>query len=156
MKISATGALTGRSISEWIGRSADSAIPKRVKLRIYLRFNGNDAITGLPLVKGYHFDHKIALKDWIATPQYPHGNFEGNLQPVNASVNTAKAAQENSDRAKVTRLQMNRAHIEAPKAKIQSEPFYSNPKPEKGAGFSPSHKAHLEKMATKYGVSKST
>ena len=149
LNIPARGLLAGREIPEWIGKSENTNIPIRVRLRVSLRFSLKDAITGLPLRKGWHMDHKTALRDWVKTDEYPHGNVEHNLQPVNADVNTTKAALENSDRKKITRIQRKQIHIEMPKVKIQSKPFRSNPKPDKGAGFSRSHAAHLEAMKLK-------
>lgn len=55
--------MTGRSVAEWIGSSPDAAIPARVKLRIFERYNGKCAITGRKLMVGdpYDFDHRIPL-----------------------------------------------------------------------------------------------
>jgi len=127
--IPARGELAGRAIPEWRGKTANSAVPDRVRLRISLRYSRKDALTGEPLRKGWHIDHATALKDWIATEQYPHGNVEHNMQPVNAEVNTAKAAQENRDRKKVTKLQSKSLNITRPKTKITSRPFQSRLKP---------------------------
>lgn len=150
MKIAATGDLTGRAIPEWIGRNADSTVPDRVRVRLALRFEGRDALTSARLQKGWHLDHTTALKDWIKTDAAPHGNRESNLQPVNAVVNTKKAAQENKARAKVTSLQKMRFNIAAPKAKIQSAGFGTRLKsPDKFSRIAASHQSHLEKMQRK-------
>ena len=151
--IPASGELAGRAIPEWIGKTADSKIPPRVTLRVSLRYSRKDAITGLPLVKGFHMDHITPLKDWIATPEYPHGNVEHNLQPVNAAVNTEKAAQENTARAKVTSLQMKALNIKAPpKTKIASAGFPKPAKGDKASRLAASHQKHLEAMQRKAGL----
>jgi 5-methylcytosine-specific restriction protein A len=55
--------MTGRARPEWIGRNADSPIPKVVKLRILLRYGGRCHRTGHKFRPGdrIEFDHIIAL-----------------------------------------------------------------------------------------------
>lgn len=55
--------MTGRSVPEWIGKTPDTAIPLRVKLRIWEREQGICHLSGRKIRPGepYDFDHKIAL-----------------------------------------------------------------------------------------------
>lgn len=52
-----------RAVPEWIGKTPDSKIPDRVKLRIFEREGGRCHISGRKIMVGepYDFDHKIAL-----------------------------------------------------------------------------------------------
>jgi len=49
-----------REVAEWIGASDDSAIPARVKLRVFDAFNGKCAICGCRVTVA-NYDHKTAL-----------------------------------------------------------------------------------------------
>lgn len=64
-----------RSVDEWIGATDDTAIPPRVKIRVFDRFNGCCAKCGLPIVGKLRpaFDHIIALVNGGA-------NKESNIQ----------------------------------------------------------------------------
>lgn len=52
-----------RAVKEWIGRTADTSPPPRVKLRIWVRENGTCYLTGRKIqpCEPYQFDHKIAI-----------------------------------------------------------------------------------------------
>ena len=55
-----------RSLSPWIGKTDDAAIPPRVKLRVWDRDNGTcqgPCHRKLGPSDKVHFDHKIPLKD---------------------------------------------------------------------------------------------
>jgi hypothetical protein len=148
--IPAAGLLANRAVPEWVGKTADTAIPDRVKLRVALRASNKDALTGEKLRKGWHLDHIIGLRDWVPTTAAPHGNRETNLQPLNADVNLRKEARERKVRAKIMRIQSKAIGIEKPKAGFQSRPFWSKPKPvEKYDRMGKNHKAHKERMAEK-------
>ena len=142
-RISATGNLTGRAIPEWIGKSENSTVPDRVRLRLNLRFEGRDAITSKKLQKGWHVDHKVPLRDWLKTPEAPHGNRESNMQPVNADVNAKKAALENSARKKVTAIQKKHLNVKRP----SKHPIPSRPKPapvsHTGSKIEAAHRANM-------------
>ena len=143
LKIPATGNLVGRAIIQWVGKTSDSKPPDRVRLRLFHRFEGKDAITGLPLVKGWHVDHKIPLRDWIKTPEAPHGNRESNMQPTNAGENTKKAAQENRARKKVTAIQKKHLNVKQPsKYPIPSRPK-SAPVVHTGSKIENAHRATM-------------
>lgn len=52
-----------RSVSEWEGKSHDSKIPDRVKLRIWLRDGGRCHLTGRRIMPGdkFEYEHVIEL-----------------------------------------------------------------------------------------------
>lgn len=52
-----------RKVPIWVGKTPDSKIPDRVKLRIWIRERGRDYLTGEPIRPGepYEFEHVIAI-----------------------------------------------------------------------------------------------
>jgi 5-methylcytosine-specific restriction protein A len=87
-----------RKVPEWIADHDDQDIPRRVKARIFARFNGCCALTGIKLKAGdYDFDHIKSLRNG-------GGHRETNLQPVYRPAHREKTAQENSDGAKADRI----------------------------------------------------
>ena len=120
----ATGDLVGRSVPEWRGKTADSPIPDDVATRVFLRYQGKCYVSGVRLVPGsWHMDHRTPLKDWIPTPEYPHGNVEHNLAPIWDKPHREKTAVENSDRAVIDRKRQKHIGLGKSKKKIQSRGF---------------------------------
>lgn len=90
--------MTGRSVPEWRGATPDSAIPTRVRIRLFERCGGICALTGRKLGPGeWDLDHKKALAD-----RGEHR--ESNLQVVWRPKHREKTSIENSDRAKADRI----------------------------------------------------
>lgn len=104
--MSADFALTGRTVPEWTGKSADSKPPKSVVDRLFLRQGGKCAISGRKIRPGdsTHADHIKALKDGGT-------NSEGNLQLVLADAHRVKTSAENTARAKEKRLRLKHAGL---------------------------------------------
>lgn len=52
-----------RSVEEWIGKNDDEPVPRRVRIRVFLRVDGQCAICGRRLRPGdkWTCDHRIAL-----------------------------------------------------------------------------------------------
>lgn len=88
-----------RSTPEWIGRTDDSAIPKIVKLRVLLRYEGRCYKTGHKFRPGdkIEFDHVKALCNGGE-------NREGNLAPILGAAHKVKTAADVAERAKTDRL----------------------------------------------------
>jgi 5-methylcytosine-specific restriction protein A len=119
MKIPASGELHGRAVEEWIGKTPDSVVPDRVKLRVLLRQSRRCAISGDPIRPGAktQCDHKIRLRDGGE-------NRESNLQIILVEAHQEKTAQENSDGAKAARTALKHLGLwNKPKRKIPSRPF---------------------------------
>lgn len=93
-RLPSTGELSGRAIPEWIGATPDTPVPDRVVLRIILRQNHKDAVTGLPIRPGFIVDHRTPLADGGE-------NRERNLQIINGDTSAVKTAVEATSRAKV-------------------------------------------------------
>lgn len=115
--------MTGRSVPEWIGRTADSAIPPHVRLRVYLAHDGRCHIAGRKILRGepWDCDHVIALADWMGEG---HGNRESNLAPALVDKHRAKTSAENTARADIRGKMSKDLGIKTPKRKI---PAHVNP-----------------------------
>lgn len=98
--------MTGRTVTEWIGKNADTAIPPRVKDRVFLTHGGICHISGRKIRAGEAWDaeHVIALCNWLATPDQPHGNRESNLKPALRAYHPQKTAVDVAEKAKVARV----------------------------------------------------
>lgn len=97
--------MTGRSVPEWIGATADSPIPPRVKMRVFAREDGICHIAGRKIMAGEPWDaeHVIALCNWLPTPDAPHGNRESNLKPALKAKHPEKTARDVAEKALVAR-----------------------------------------------------
>lgn len=94
--------MTGRSVPEWIGATADSKIPPHVKLRVFERHGGMCHIARRKIRVGepWDCDHVTALADWTGEG---HGNRESNLAPALKDKHREKTAAENTERAHLRR-----------------------------------------------------
>lgn len=100
--------MTGRSVPEWIGKTADTPIPRRVKLRNFAEHGGICHISGRKIGPADEWDseHVIALVNWNPTPEAPHGNRESNLRPALKAPHKEKTARDIAEKAKVERIRM--------------------------------------------------
>lgn len=73
-----------RSVPEWVGESDDTPIPPRVRVRVFLRFDGicRECYTKI-LSKDWICDHRTALINGGE-------NRESNLGPIHARCNKVK------------------------------------------------------------------
>lgn len=88
-----------RTVEFWVGKTDDSKIPDRVKLRIWLRCEGRCHLTGLKIGRGdaYDFDHIIALCNGGR-------HSEDNLAPALRAKHREKTAADVAERAKTDRI----------------------------------------------------
>jgi 5-methylcytosine-specific restriction enzyme A len=91
--------MTGRSVPEWIGKTPDSKIPARVRLRVFERFNGICQETGRKIQAGdeWDCDHERALTNGGE-------NRESNLRPVLREAHRKKTARDSAQKKKDTRV----------------------------------------------------
>lgn len=103
-----------RSVSEWIGATADSPIPTRVKLRIFERHNGICHLSGRKIMPGdaFDYDHIIALVNWTGEG---HGNRESNIAPALRDKHREKTAADVAEKSMVRRKKAK--HLGLKKAK---------------------------------------
>ena len=73
--------MKARSTPEWIGKTPDTPVPPRVKLRVFERHGGRCHISGRKIAVGepWDCDHVVALVNWTGEG---HGNRESNLAPA--------------------------------------------------------------------------
>jgi len=101
----------GRKQPEWIGATPDSAIPDRVRLRVFQRYGGRCYLSKAVIRPGdaWDIEHIIPLSI-DAT-----GNREGNLAPALKAPHVEKTAQDRRDKAKADRLAKKHFGIGQPK-----------------------------------------
>jgi 5-methylcytosine-specific restriction protein A len=116
-----------RTVSEWIGKTDDSAPSEACKRRIVARQDGVCALTGKPFTPKDRpqFDHKVPL--WLGGE-----NRESNLHAIIDEAHKAKTKAEAKVRAQVNARQSSHLGIKAQsKRKIPSAPKAPKPKADK-------------------------
>lgn len=69
-----------RAVEEWVGKDDDTAIPDRVRLRVFDKADGRCTCTKkIRVGEKWTLEHVIALVNWLKTDEQPHGNRESNL-----------------------------------------------------------------------------
>lgn len=70
-----------RTVKEWVGKDDNTAIPDRVRDRVFTKAGKRCTICTRLLRAGeaWTCEHIIALINWVATKLQPHGNRESNL-----------------------------------------------------------------------------
>lgn len=98
--------LTGRAVTEWIGKTPDSKPPKSVIDRLFLRQMGRCALSDRKIMawESPHADHIVPLKDGGQ-------NRETNLQLVTSEAHREKTSDENTARAKERRQRLKHAGL---------------------------------------------
>ena len=99
--------MTARSLPEWRGKTPDSKIPPRVKLRVFDAYGGRCYITGQKIQPGdaWQVDHIKALINGGE-------NRENNLAPVLSAPHREKTATDVKLKSKVARIRAKHLGIE--------------------------------------------
>lgn len=106
-----------RKVKEWIGKTDDTAIPLRVKLRIFELYDGCCAICTKAIMLRPAYDHTVALCNGGE-------NRESNLRLLCVSpCHSEKTRADVAEKAKVNRVRKKHLGISAPRQKIQSRGF---------------------------------
>lgn len=107
--------MTRRTTPEWIGKSHDTKIPNRVKLRVFEAHSGTCALTGRKIRAGdeWDCDHRIALANGGE-------HRESNLQPVLRAAHRRKTAEDVATKAKADRVRKKHLGIWQPKSRLGS------------------------------------
>lgn len=114
--------MTGRTVESWVGKTPDSAIPLRVRLRVFQRCGGICALSGRKIMPGDEWD-----LDHVKPLSMGGLHAETNLQVVWRPAHREKTAAEAGPRAKADRIRAK--HLGT----------YPKPKrPLKSRGFEPS------------------
>jgi len=88
-----------RKTEEWIGKTDDTPVPTRVRLRVFERFGGVCHISGRKIMPGdkWDMDHVIALINGGE-------NRESNLAPALSQEHKKKTAQDSSQKSKTAKI----------------------------------------------------
>jgi 5-methylcytosine-specific restriction protein A len=97
-----------RSVPEWIGKTDDSTIPPRVRLRVFERHGGICHLAGRKIMPGepWDCDHVIALVNGGE-------HRESNLAPALRDKHREKTAEDVAEKATVGRKRMKSLGIKA-------------------------------------------
>lgn len=111
-----------REVPEWIGKTADSRIPDRVRIRVFDRDNRTcQCGCGMTIRPGdkWETDHTIALINWKATAEAPHGNRESNLRTLLAGAghHGDKSKADVAEKSKVYRVKKRHYGLKKPKGR---------------------------------------
>lgn len=87
-----------RKVPEWIGKTDDSPIPPRVRIRVFERFNGVCHISGIRIgpADRWQCDHLVALVNGGL-------HRESNLVPVLVDPHRRKTAEDVAEKSRVAR-----------------------------------------------------
>lgn len=112
-----------RSVPEWIGKTPDTPIPPRVRLRVFERHGGICHISKRKIMPGeaWDCDHFIAL---INGGEHR----ESNLRPALQKYHRVKTAEDVKEKAVTARKRMMNLGIKPKKKSIQSRGFEKSPK----------------------------
>lgn len=108
-----------RAVETWVGKTDDTPIPPRVRLRVFERFGGRCALTGVKIMPGdkWDVDHRVPL---IMGGR----NAEDNLQPVLKDAHKAKTRADVGAKAKADRVRKKHLGLwPPPTRKLQGRPF---------------------------------
>ena len=107
-----------RALPEWIGKTSNTTVPPRVRLRNLAASGNTCGISGLTIRAGdaWQTDHKVAL---IAGGE----NRESNLHPVLTKYHRLKTAREITEKAQVARSSKAVMGVKAKKPLIRSPGF---------------------------------
>lgn len=111
-----------RSVPEWVGKTPDTKIPPRVRLRVFEAHGGICAISGrkITAADAWDVDHTVALANGGE-------NRESNLQPVLKEPHREKTARDVAEKARDRRKRQKHLGIKQTKAKIPYRKFDGTP-----------------------------
>ena len=113
-----------RAVDEWIGKTPNTPIPPRVKVRIWERENGICYLSGRKILAGepYQFEHVQALINGGE-------NRESNIRLALKDKHKEKTKADVAEKAKVAAVAKKHIGATAPKAEIKSAGFSKREKP---------------------------
>ena len=89
-----------RSVPEWIGKTDDEVVPRRVKVRVFTAHQGNCAECGFRILGArWVCDHRIALINGGE-------NRESNLQPIHGRCDAVKTPRDVATKSKNYRVRL--------------------------------------------------
>jgi 5-methylcytosine-specific restriction endonuclease McrA len=112
--------MTGRSVPEWVGANPDTVPPPRVRVRLFEEKGGRCHRCTRKILVGEYWvcEHLIALINWRATEEAPHGNRESNLDLTCRNCIQPKNAEDVAEKSEVATIR--KKHI-LPREKPRSK-----------------------------------
>jgi 5-methylcytosine-specific restriction enzyme A len=111
-----------RSVPEWIGKDDNTAIPPRVKQRVYDQAGRACQSCGVPVAVLGAFDHKVALINGGE-------NRESNIQFLCIPCHAVKTKADVKVKSKAARIAKKRLGLTKPKRTIPGRRFNGEPIP---------------------------
>lgn len=106
----------GRAVPEWVGKTPDTPVPPRVKLRVFEAYGGRCYLSGRKIMAGekWQVEHKLCLA-------LGGENRESNLAPALVAPHAEKTRQDVAMKAKADRVRKKHLGIwQSPSRKIPS------------------------------------
>ena len=100
-----------RSVEEWIGKTDDSAIPPRVRLRVFEKYSGVCYLSGVKIRPGdkWEIEHVQALCNGGE-------HRESNMAPALVAAHKGKTAADRREKAKNDRVRKRHLGIKKPRS----------------------------------------
>lgn len=113
-----------RATDEWIGKTDDEAVPPRVRLRIFDKYNGTCYLSKrkIFLSDKWDLDHVIALANGGE-------HRESNLAPALVAAHKVKTKADVAEKAKVARVRKKHLGIKTKRRTIPGRKFDGTPIP---------------------------
>lgn len=105
--------MTKRKVPEWIGKTPDTAIPPRVKLRVFEAHGGKCYLSGIKIgpADKWEVEHILALS-------LGGENRESNLAPAIPAAHKQKTAEDVKQKAKNERIRKKHLGIQSKKSTL--------------------------------------
>jgi len=119
-----------RAVEEWIGKTDDTKVPTRVRVRVFDAYSGRCWLSGRKIMPGdlWDLDHKVSLINGGA-------HRESNLAPALKDAHREKTAEDVAIKSKTARIRAKHlGQWPAPVRKLQSRGFQSRHQQERGRG----------------------
>lgn len=100
-----------RSVEEWVGKTDDTAIPPRVRLRVFEKYNGVCYLSGVKIRPGdkWEIEHVQALCNGGE-------HRESNMAPAIVAAHKDKTAADRREKAKNDRVRKRHLGIKKPRS----------------------------------------
>lgn len=111
----------GRAVVEWVGKTPNSKVPPRVKLRIWEREHGMCHLSGRKILTGepWDIDHKIALANGGA-------HCESNLFPALRDKHKEKTKADVAEKSKIADVAKKHIGAVTPKGQLRGHGFQTS------------------------------
>lgn len=110
-----------RAVEEWQGKTDDSPVPLRVRVRVFERYEGRCYLSGRKIMAGekWHVEHRLAIINGGE-------NRESNLAPALVAPHAEKTRDDLALKSKTARIKAKHLGQWPTGQKIASRPFQSS------------------------------